>query len=789
MQGLSQYERRHKAWAGRQVPNTTKDYRYATAVPVAPERLLPYADNAGEHTLDELKVRIPSELLSYRQWVAFKTLPSEKPGRLKKIPVDPHTGGNADTGDSKTWGTIEQAITRAKRDNLPGIGFVFSKDDPFFGMDLDECREPDTGRIEGWAQEDATLLDSYTEVSFSGTGVHVLGRGKLPPGGRRKGRIEIYDCGRFFVVTGHHVAGTPTALEDRSGAVASLHAKVFGEQTPTPEPQSASESPIALDDRELINRAMRAKNGSNFLRLWDGDISGYGSHSEADLALCSHLAFWTGGDPQQMDRLFRQSGLYRPKWDDKHFSDGRTYGQGTVGKAIETTREFYSPDRRTSTRMTSAPANETVYNFNPAVGRVKYLADAVVKYDHFAADTGGNLYHFADGVYRPGGRDFIKRLCKEYIEAWRATPHWSPSLASQVVEYIRTDAPELWGRPPLDLVNVKNGLLNVETRELSPHRPDYLSAVQLPVEYDPEADCPAWQRFVESTFPTDCQRMPWELIAWLMTPDTSVQKAVLLLGDGQNGKSTFLAAVQAFLGRENVAATSLHKLESDRFTTAHLVGKLANICPDLPSEHLAGTSVFKSLTGGDRIHAERKYGESFEFEPFARLVFSANYPPQSADASKAFFRRWLVVPFKQTFSGRAEIPRNVLDAQLADPRELSGVLNMALDALLSIRRSGLTESDSMRAARDEFRQVTDPIVVWLDNNTVEGPEAYVVKGELLRAYNEDARANGRPPMTDTQFSQAVTQWNPRVQGGQKRLGDARPKVWHRIGLKSTERGA
>lgn len=235
-----------------------------------------------------------------------------------------------------------------------------------------------------------------------------------------------------------------------------------------------------------------------------------------------------------------------------------------------------------------------------------------------------------------------------------------------------------------------------------------------------------------------------------------------------------------------MAGVSLHKLEASRFATARLVGKLANICPDLPSEHLAGTSVFKALTGGDLIHGERKYGESFEFESFARLVFSANTPPQSADSSHAFFRRWLVVPFERTFTDRDEIPREVLDRRLSEPTELSGVLNMALIHLQRVRRQGITETDSMRQAWYEFREVTDPLEVWLDLNTVEDPEAYVEKGDLLRAYNEDAKANGRPPMTAGMFGKAVNRWKPGIQDGQRRIGDRRPTVWLGIGLKAEE---
>jgi putative DNA primase/helicase len=742
------------------------------------------SDGRGNGRLcDGLKSRIPPELQSYRQWVAFKTEPSDKPGKLKKIPINPNSGRYASHNDSATWGTIDKAIARAEQGKLAGIGFVFSAEDPFFGVDLDECREPTTGAVESWAQDIVDSLDSYTEVSLSGTGIHILGRGALPPGGRKKGKVEMYGRERFFVVTGAHVQNTPNTLVDRSEALALLHAKVFGEKKPTSHLEPTDTPLINLEDQEVIEKAKRAKNGSTFSALWDGDISDYPSHSEADLALCCLLAFWTGGNSQRVDRLIRQSRLYRPKWDEKHYSDGRTYGQGTIDKALELTDEFYSQDQEIATPVTFELDDLTFANTNPEVGWTKHLADAILETDHFAVDVGGKLFHYANGVYRPNGRRRIDRCCKKLMEEWGATQSWNTHRVKEVREYLRTDAPILWDRPPLDVVNVKNGLLHLKTRALHPHTPDHLSTVQLPVAYDPQALCPAWHQFLNEVFPEDCQDLPWQLIAWLMTPDTSIQKAVLLLGEGRNGKSTFLTAVKAFLGKENVAGVSLHKLESDRFAAARLVGMLANICPDLPSEDLAGTSVFKALTGGDPVHAERKYCESFEFEPFARLVFSANHPPRSADSSKAFFRRWLVVPFERTFSGEKEIRRDVLDAKLADPEEMSGVLNMALDALKRIREKGITESDTMRGARNEFRQVTDPVEVWLDANTVKHTEGYAVKGELLGAYNEDARAKGRPAITDSQFGKDVRRWCQRIDDGQKRINGVRQSVWYGIRLK------
>ncbi len=412
------------------------------------------------------------------------------------------------------------------------------------------------------------------------------------------------------------------------------------------------------------------------------------------------------------------------------------------------------------------------------------LADAILEEDRFAVDGGGGLFVYRDGAYRPHGESVIRRRLKTLLHEWELDHKWSTHKQEEVVEYIRVDAPQLWAKPPLDLLNCANGLLALGTAELRPHSPDFLSPLQLPVAYDGGATCPAWERFVEEIFPEDCQSLPWELVAWLMAPFTSIQKAVLLLGEGANGKSTFLAALTAFLGRPNCAAVSLHKLEADRFAAARLVGKLANICPDLPSAHLTGTSTFKAIVGGDRLLAERKYADSFEFEPYARLIFSANSPPQSSDASHAFFRRWLCVLFPRNFEpGQGARDRAELDAELAAGGELSGVLNMALAYLPKVRAQGITEAASMLEASSEFRAVTDPLAVWLDRETVADPHAVTPKQDLLRSFNAFCDRTGRPPMMDRAFGKALKRVRPDLQDTQRMVGGTKTWVWLAIGLR------
>lgn len=286
---------------------------------------------------------VPETLLGYDQWLCWRT--EERDGKSTKIPIDPETGEFASTTDPETWASFETAREQVQFGTEDGLGFVFTDHDPIVGINLDDCRDPATGTSEAWARDVIETLDSYTEVSPSGTGFHVLVEGDLPSGRNRKGDIELYETARFFTVTADHVEGAPVDLRARTDALEIIYEEYLApdESTESSEPNRSDGAARALDDDELLQRATEAANGEKFARLWRGDTSGYESHSEADMALCSMLAFWTGGDPGWMDQLFRDSGLMREKWDEQHFADGSTYGEKTIERAIAGTSEFYKP--------------------------------------------------------------------------------------------------------------------------------------------------------------------------------------------------------------------------------------------------------------------------------------------------------------------------------------------------------------------------------------------------------------------------------------------------------------
>src|SRR5918999_4820116 len=242
------------------------------------------------------------DMRDLRQWLCWRS--EERDGKPTKVPYSPATGKRADSTVPETWTGYQEAVRVCKEQGYSGIGFVFTSEDDLCGVDLDKCLDPETGEIEPWAWAIIKELDSYTELSPSGTGVHVLVRATLPEGRNRKGRFEAYDRGRYFTVTGKHLVDTPQSIESRQEELQSVVQRVFGEESKNGhgEVSNATESVSnGLSDNEILKKASGASNGEKFRRLWAGDTSGYTSTSEADQALCTILAFWTGPDFEHID--------------------------------------------------------------------------------------------------------------------------------------------------------------------------------------------------------------------------------------------------------------------------------------------------------------------------------------------------------------------------------------------------------------------------------------------------------------------------------------------------------
>jgi replicative DNA helicase len=298
---------------------------------------------------------IPPQLRDAPHWVVWKytaDLDAET-GEVAwdKPPCNARTGGLASSTNKQTWSSFAVAQDAYGRGGWDGVGFCLDpghpgpEDDYLIAVDLDHCRDAETGEVEPWASAVVDKLNSYTEASPSGTGLRILLLGRLPPQDRKLGHFECYCAGRYVTVTGARLIGPSAQVERRRAQMEAVHTEVFASRRREREEAQAGVRSAAggngarhgtrdLTDLELLDLARAAKNGVAFSRLYDqGDLSGYPSRSEADLALANHLVFWCGrGHDDRADELFRGSALFRSKWNRADYRE-RTFRKAHAGRS------------------------------------------------------------------------------------------------------------------------------------------------------------------------------------------------------------------------------------------------------------------------------------------------------------------------------------------------------------------------------------------------------------------------------------------------------------------------
>lgn len=271
---------------------------------------------------------LPEEIRLLPQWVCWCG---------DKVPKNPRTGGNAQSNNADSWTTFEQAIKACEVFGFDGVGFMFRKGGGYFGVDLDHCYEN-----KAFCDEFVDGLQSYNEYSRSGTGLHIICKGTLLQGEKRNSArgVEMYSEGRYFICTGNIYNPRYPVIVDCTESIKPLHQKYLSNRVNKNHCRKIYN--VSMNDAELIKQARASKNGLLFDMLYSGVWEGvYSSQSEADLALCNMLAFWSGCNSCVMDGLFRASGLMRSKWDERHGL--QTYGEMTIAKAISGCSNRYEP--------------------------------------------------------------------------------------------------------------------------------------------------------------------------------------------------------------------------------------------------------------------------------------------------------------------------------------------------------------------------------------------------------------------------------------------------------------
>jgi len=450
------------------------------------------------------------------------------------------------------------------------------------------------------------------------------------------------------------------------------------------------------------------------------------------------------------------------------------------------------------TNMTDASANPGIpegeppfdphitYKDNTSEKAFK-LASLLKKRDRFFAPSHNSLiwmYDVETGIWKPNGIEHIQRYVANYLGM-----DFKQRLVGEVSAYIRYtsyDSSVTLGGSAHRVV-LKNGIYNLETHEFSTEfEPDEYHISAIPVVYNPKADCPRIKKFLSEVLNSEDDRQAIiEFYGFCLWKEYTYAIVLMLLGPGDNGKSTVLRLLKAFLGSENVCGCSPQELAMNRFRAAQLHGRLANIAGDIPPKTIEYTSIIKMLTGRDLINAESKNRDPFNFENYAKLIFSGNELPASYDQTDAFHKRWRLIDFPNRFlAGNPGTDPDLID-KLTTAEEISGLLNCAIEGWKRFRNQGcLTGEKTIEEKRIDYVRRSDSIqyfaLRFLEHNTQAAP---VPKTELYDWYVRLCHVLGQMPASDGWFGKKLRRVLPYLSESQPREGDQRIRVWNAVGIR------
>jgi putative DNA primase/helicase len=416
-----------------------------------------------------------------------------------------------------------------------------------------------------------------------------------------------------------------------------------------------------------------------------------------------------------------------------------------------------------------------------------YVAAELLKENHFLTQTTKGFmfrYNPGNGIYERNGEDFIN------VEVARKLgKHYDPWREKSVEAYIRARTIKKIPETDVYLLAVKNGILDVRTRELKPFSPEHIIFNSIPVTYDANAKCPLFDKFLPEVVPPEKDRsVLQEHAGYTLLKDNRFEKALMLTGKKQNGKSTFLFVIEALLGEENYCSVPLQILSDPtfRFYLSQLYGKMANICADLPPTKLKEPENFKKVAAGDSITTEVKFVTPLTFRPYAKLLFAANQLPELPKDVEAFIVRWGIVEFPNSFLPGDPRRDPDLRYKLTTPEELSGVLNWALAGLQRLLlNKGFTKSDTLEELEDRWIVEGDTTKAFIDRCVIQVFGEGVEQGKVESAYAKFCEKHKVAPLSPNRFMKAfkeITKAEPEL----TRIENKPVRVWHGMSLKEED---
>ena len=710
---------------------------------------------------------IPEELKALKQWVCWQG---------DKVPRNPYTGGNAMSNNPSTWSDYETAVEAVKKYHFDGVGFMFAP--PYFGVDLDKCLD-DTDFVDEFVEG----LRSYNEISRSGNGIHIICRGTLPEGNRRRGKVEMYSEGRYFIMTGNPYNEKYSDIVDCTERIKVLHSKYLPDLTPATI-RDHQIVRLEMSDTEIIDKARACKTGQVFQLLYSGAWQGlFNSQSEADLALCSQLSFWCQKDETQIDRIFRSSGLMRDKWDEKRGAN--TYGQMTITKAVTTCTEVYTPRRgENDTELALSLFGKKKPKFKnydrTDTGNAQRLYDRCngeIRYSYVRK----KWYYWTGKMWTLDDTGEIKKYTDLVLADMKAQAFEMEEgeERDQFLKFVNscgnsnrknamvTETQHLEGIPVLpdqmdcyqEYLNCQNGIVNLRNGELMPHAPEFMMTKMCLSEYDIRNGKPKmWLKFLDDVCNGDQELIRYlqKCVGYSLTGSTREQCAFFLYGLGNNGKSTFLDTIADMLGNyaANAQPDTLMTKRNDMGGGANSdIARLKSarfVVTEEPSEGVRlNEGLVKQLTGGGKVTCRFLFGDEFEYEPEFKIWIATNHKPVIRGTDVGIWRRIRLIPFE------VNIPKEKVDKGLKYKlrEEMPQILRWAVEGCMLYAKEGLEMPACVRKATDEYKNEMDLLQTFVDACVII--DYTVVKGvpanELYAAYVRWAEQNNEYVMTSRKF--------------------------------------
>ncbi len=720
------------------------------------------------------------DLYGERRWVCYGT---------DKIPVDPITGRYASTTNPSTWGTHDQATATMLRRGLAGVGIVLTGDG-IVGIDLDDCIKPKDGAdgteytAEPYARYLLGLAPSYAELSPSGTGIDILGLATIPKAIKTHLNgigVEVYDRARYLTVTEQPVAGHDIAMVNIQHIVDAVADEI--DELTKPKPTVHHDAPVGTTDRFIETVVQRRIEAAVQMVTAAPDGQRHNTRLRAARLIGGYLeaAQREGVTVLTDDEAIRILMDARPPSQGSQRSERRAieagiaYGRSSPVELPKPTTPTAKPKRtvtRTAPVEQDAPVDEPATDGEEDVhltdlGNGKRLVTACG--DRLCYVSEWKQWLVWDGTRWARGDDAgVVKLAHAVVLGIYKTLADLPTLeqrekafkwaqasesAMRIDAMIKSARPYLTRRPgEFDthphLLNCANCTVDLRTMQTHPHNPTDMLTRIVPVPYVDVPISPRWSTFLRTIFQNDDELIDYtqRAVGYTLTGQTDEHCLFFCYGDGANGKSTFMRALELIAG-EYSAVASVEALLEKRGdgdgatpTIAGLVGKRLAMAQEMPDGKRFDESLIKSITGGDAITARVLYGSPFTFRPSHTLWITGNHKPRIVSTDVGIWRRIRIVPFTANIPADQRRDSREFDAQFLE--DASAILQWAVLGAFLWYKNGIGTCAAVDAAIREYRGEEDLVARFVQTVCIVGPSMTVRKDRLYAAWKEWAEDEG-----------------------------------------------